>query len=745
MTDTAQQLLASADPRATQSSEWAGWAQANVASDVPILTQYLRIAMRWKWVILGAVLGAFLIGLIATLLMTRLYTATATLEISRESDRVVKTEGVDRPSNANDLEFYQTQYGLLKARSLAERVARELKLVDDPKFFAAYGVEFGKGGLFVDNSNQPLGTAGRDQRQKVATGLLLGHIAVVPVRTSRLVAISFTSPDPVLSAKIVNAWGKNFIQSNLERRFEANGYARKYLEDSLGKLKVKLEESERLVVGYARDQKLNTITSPVATQNGQTGSSERSLVADDLAAINAELASATADRVKAESRLRGGSSTEALENNAISVLRQRRAEVAAEYSKLMVQFEPGYPAARALESQIAQLDRSISREESRVGDTIRTQYRESVSRERDLSGRVSALKSNLLDEKSRSIQYNIYQRDVDTNRQLYDGLLQQYKEVGVAGGVGTNNVSVVDPAMVPEGPSSPRLFFNLLFSILAGLGLGAALAFALEQIDEAIADPGEVERSLKLPLLGAIPKSDDIDPITALNDRKSATVEAYLSVQTNLEFATAHGAPKSFSVTSTRPAEGKSTTAFALAHSLARAQRKVVLVDGDMRSPSIHGLFNLRNDRGLSNYLAGSDNVTELLQPSTQERLAILPAGPQPPNAAELLTGSRLEQLVALLLQSFDHVVIDSPPVMGLADAPLIASKVQGTIFAVEARGSKASLVRVALGRLAAANTRVLGIVLTKFEAKQSGYGSYGYGYDYGYGYGAKGSKKGGA
>lgn len=711
------------------------WAPASGSSEIPLLTQYLRIAMRWKWVIIGATLGAFLIGLIATMLMTRQYTAATTIEIAREADRVVKVEEVERSSSSADLEFYQTQYGLLKARSLADRVARELKLADDPRFFESFGIELEGSGLFVDNSNRPLGLAGRDRRMKMASNILLGKIGVTPIRASRLVSISFTSPDPDLSQRVANAWAKNFIDSNLERRFERNSYARKYLEDRLVQLRGKLEESERNLVGYAQAEKIITIPS------GGDGNTtiERPIAADDLAIINTELGAATADRVRAESRMRqagrGGAVSEALANNAIGILRQRRAEVSAEYSKLMVQFEPGYPAAEALASQIAQLDRSIAREESRVRDTLSTEYRQAVARENALRAKVEGLKSGLLDLKRRSVQYNIYQRDADTNRELYDGLLQRYKEIGVAGGVGSNNVSIVDRAAKPDGPSSPNLIFNLLLSILAGLGLGALLALALEQIDEAINDPGEVERKLGIPLLGAVPKTNDVEPVDALQDRKSSIVEAYLSVQTNLEFATAHGAPKSLAVTSTRPAEGKSTSAYALSLSLSRARRKVILVDGDMRSPSVNGLFGIKNEQGLSNFLTGSNNLPDLVLPTAIEGLSVMTAGPQPPNAAELLTGDRLRDLITELLKTFDHVVIDSPPVMGLADAPLIASQVEGTIMAVESGGIRSSLVRTAIGRLKSANAHILGTILTKFESKRA---HYGYGYDYGYGYGEK-------
>jgi capsular exopolysaccharide synthesis family protein len=210
-------------------------------------------------------------------------------------------------------------------------------------------------------------------------------------------------------------------------------------------------------------------------------------------------------------------------------------------------------------------------------------------------------------------------------------------------------------------------------------------------------------------------------------------VDAYLAVQTNLAFTTEHGVPRSFAVTSTRPAEGKSTTALALATTLARAQRKVILVDGDMRSPSIHHLGGVDHDRGLSNFLAGEDNIGSLTFEMTDLGFTAMSAGPIPPNAAELLTGNRLAVLVDRLLEIYDHVVIDSPPVMGLADAPLIASRVEGVVYAVESHGIRSTLVKTALSRLAAANARIFGGVLTKFEARKA---HYGYGYEYGYGYG---------
>ncbi|MDQ0839846.1 GumC family protein [Sphingomonas faeni] len=706
---------------------------ASNEDNIPPIRRYIRIALRWRYVMIGSVVGCLLLGLVVTLLMKPKYTASSTIEISRESERVTKFQGVDREASEADQEFYQTQYGLLKSRSLSERVAQQLRLVNDPKFFEMFGVSSDEDGAFAQAGGRYT-VQGRTARLRIAGEVLRRNFAVTPAQLSRLVEIRFTSRSPDFSAKIANAYAENFIQTNLERKIQATSYGRDLLQRQLAQAKERLDESQRQLVRYASAQRIiNLPGQPTA----QGGTSERSLVADELQSLNAVLTQATADRIQAEALYReqgrAGASGDALRNQAINALRQRRAELASDYQRMMVQFEPGYAPARAIKAQIDQLDKSVSREEARVTGSAEAAYRQASRREAELSARVEALKSSFLDLRTRSIRYNIFQQEVDTNRALYDALLQRYKEIGVAGGVGINNVIVVDPAVVPDSPSSPRIFLNLALALLVGIGLGSILAFALEQLDEAITDPSEVERLLGLPLLGTVPKIVNAEPREALLDRKSALVEAYLAIQTSLAFATEHGVPRSLAVTSTRPAEGKSTTALALATMLARAGQRVVLVDGDMRSPSVHMLAGVGHEIGLSNYLTGYDNLNSIIFPVDDLGLSIITAGPLPPNAAELLTGNRLSILVERLLESFDNVIIDSPPVMGLADAPLIASRVEGVIYAVESHQIRSSQVKAAIARLRGSHARIFGSVLTKFESKKA---SYGYGYEYGYSYG---------
>jgi capsular exopolysaccharide synthesis family protein len=686
--------------------------------------------------ILGAIGLALLLGVVLTLLATPRYTALTRIEISREGARIVQVADVEPENPMGDQEFYQTQYGLLRSQSLAERVARELRLAENPDFFSM----FGKSSEYerVSGGATRLSASARDELVRLASNILLDNVTVLPMRLSRLVDIGFTSPDPALSARVANAWATGFIRSNLERRFEATSYARTFLEQRLGQLRERLEGSERQLVSYASREAIINI--PVASGGtGDTRPVERSLTADSLAALNNELARATAERIQSQSRLRGasGATAEALTNQAITNMRSRRAEAAAEYSRLITQFQPDYPPARALAAQIQQLDASIAREEGRVGSSLERNYRDSLAREQTLSRDVESLKQAFLDQRRRSIQYNIFQRDVDTNRQLYDGLLQRYKEIGIAGGVGTNNVSIVDQARVPDRPSQPRPFINLLLALIAGTIAGVGLALAREHIDETVADPSDLERRIGIPLLGVIPVSESAELLDELKDPKSILIDSYLSVQTNLAFSTDHGTPRSIAVTSTRPAEGKSVTAFAIAYTIARNGSRTLLIDGDMRSPSVHVEVGIENTRGLSNYLSGTSDLAGLIRQLDNEPFSVLPAGPQPPNAAELLRSSRFENLMAELFTRFDHIVIDSPPIMGLADAPIIGSRTEAVVFVLEARGVTARVARLALSRLRQGRAQLLGAILTKFEAKRTNYG-YGYDYGYGYGYGQK-------
>ena len=698
-----------------------------------VLFGYWRLVLRWRWLILAIVLFTVIAAFVTTMLMTPKYEATSTIEIARQQQNIVQVEGVEPATNPTDMEFYETQYSLLEARSLAERVAKTLQLVNTHAFLTVFDA-VPESSLLEDGGPKRLTAKERLAREETVVDILLENVTIEPTRGSALVDVSFTSPDPALSQRVANAWTQQFIASNLDRRFEATSYAREFLEKRL-EAQSAVEELGRALVGYASNQRIVTV---------QTGGSEtpgapppeRPLVADDLASINAELNRAVAERISASSKLGpSGVGSDVISSPTLAQLRQQRATAAAEYASLLAKFSPEYPAAAAVKSQIENLDRSIAAERSLVSGGVRREYQSALQREEALRARVEQLKGEALDLKRRNIQYDILKREADTNRQLYDALLQRYKEIGIAGGVGVNNVLIVDPADLPENPSSPNLPLNIALGLVLGLLVAGIVVFVLEQFDDAVKDLESARRVLPVPVLGAVPVLLDGEPREVLRDRKSALSEAYLSIQTSLRFATDHGVPRSIAVTSTKAAEGKSTTCYALAQSLARTGQRVALIDADMRSPSVHRIFGIDNDRGLSNFMAGEQNIVSLIRHQEESGIGVITAGPQPPNAGELLTSGRLSVLITRLLEDYDHVMIDSPPVLGLADAPLIGSQVEAVVFTVESHGAKTGAVLAALSRLRAASANVVGAVLTKFEQRKA---QYGYGFEYEYGYGQR-------
>ena len=705
--------------------------------ETPLLLQYWHAVLRHKIAIAIIVILCLLAGVVATLLMTPYYTATSRIEISREQENVTNVKGLEADTVGQNLEFYQTQYSLLEARSLAERVVRSQRLAMDSQFFDAFDVDPENSGLLsAQNSGgqKNISSSERALRLRLATDILLEHISISPIRGSSLVDINFSSPDPNLSARIANAWVEEFIAENLDRRFSSTADARKFLEEQLATLKAKLEDSERNLATYADNRQIVTLS----TERNAEGNtvSQKTLATSNLETLNAALAEATADRITAESAARQSSGNEnALANTALNNLREARAEAQSEYNKLMVQFEPGYPAAKALESKISSLSKSIAAEETRSKSGTLARYNEAKNRELELQRKVNGLKGEFSGERRDAIQYGILQREVDTNRQLYDGLLQRYKEIGVAG-VGSNNISIVDAANPPQKPSSPKLLLNVALAILAGMGLAAAYVFVREQIDQTIKDSAELKTKLGISPLGAIPDADKEDVIESLKDKKSVIWEAYLSIRTNLAFLTDHGVPRSFLLTSTRPNEGKSTSAFALASVLASTGKRVVLIDGDMRNASLHRLLSVQNTAGLSNYLSGTDDVKSLVQGTNEFGFDSILAGPIPPNAAELLSSDRMREFVAKLQEIYDIVIVDAPPVLGLADIPLLATAVEGVVYTVEANGVKVRDLQSALRRVRDSRARIFGGIITKTTRQNSGYG-YDYAYQYSYG-GAK-------
>lgn len=673
--------------------------------------------------VLGVILGTFLLGLLATFLMTPQYSSTTRLEILPDSPVATSVEGQRDKALINELSFYNTQYSLLESQSLAERVVRAGNLLVDKDFLTAFK---------LNDAEASMSSAQRQRLNSTVAAILLDRLSVAPVRNSSLVDVRFSTPSPRLSAKLANLWAQQFLQASIDRRFAATADARKYLESRLTTLRQNLETSERALINYGTDKGIVTISAETDA-NGRTRS--KTLVASDIEAVSTALSKAREGRIAAEAELSNVMTGSAQVNApTIGALRQRRAEAQAELEQQRTVFADDYPSVVSLRALVANLDRSIAAETSRSAQSNREAYQAAVKRERDLVAELDGLTHKYNQQQRESIEMAILQREVDSNRQLYEGLLQRYKEIGVAG-VGTNNISVVDLADVPARPSSPKLLLNLVLALFVGILAAAALLFLLEKMDSSIRNPQDVSARFGLPLLGSIPEVIGQPVADAILDKKSSAYEAYFSLMTNLSFLTTHGAPRSIMLTSSQPKEGKSNSSLCLATVLAGVGKSVVLVDADVRNPSQNHYLDVPNETGLSHYLAGDDDLDGMIRELPKYGFSIITAGKVPPNAAELLGSERLDTLVAELLTRYDHVLIDSPPLLGLADAPLIARRVEGVLFTIEANSTRRRVITMALMRLRMSGAKLFGAIVTKVGAKNNAYG-YGYGYGYGYSYG---------
>lgn len=693
------------------------------------------VLKRW-WVLAGSLALFLVAGVVITLLSTPVYRASATIQIDREAAQVVDVEGVlPTESTQGAQEFYQTQYGLLKSRSLADRVVTGLGLAADPLYAE-------------DNRRSPgqarpaaLAPAEAVERKRQAIDQFSRNLRITPSVNSRLVTISYDSPDPVLARSVVNTITETFISSNLERRFEASSYARRFLEERIEQLRARLEESERELVDYAAQEQIINI--PNASGSAEVGNQGRSLISSSLEALNASLSAAKTDRIEAEQRWRSAQASsglalsEVLASPTIQILRQQRAEAVSERQTLLQRFQEDYPAVEQAAARIAELDTQLAAEARDVRQSLQGQFASAAAAERSIEAEIAQLRVRSTDLSQRSIRYNILQRELDTNRVLYDGLLQRYREIGIAGGVGTNNVSVIDRAETPVDPVAPKPLINLALAGLLGLLLGAGVVFLLELLDESLKTPADIETKLGLTLLGSVPLLATPEALTlAAKDPRSGFSEAYHSIRSALQFAKASGTPKTLLVTSSQPGEGKSTTSVAVARAFARMGKSVLLIDGDLRNPSLHKLFGVPNRTGLSSVLDGGD-LTEAVQRTEESHLALMSSGPRPLSPADLLSSPALANLLDLVSESFDLILIDGPPVMGLADATILGHAVEGVVFVSGAGIVRRGAALTAIDRLKTAGADVIGGVLERFDAKRANLGGYGYEYSYSYEYGA--------
>ncbi len=695
------------------------------------LRDFLSTLWSQKFLIAGVFAVVFTAVAAWTLTQTPIFEAAARLEV--EAREVQIMQGTDvQPAAVADPQHMATQIALLRSRAVAERVVEALSLGTNPSFVKPTS-------LYPDIEDMPV-----EDRLVQATARVMDDLSVREVSRSRVIEVSYVSPDPAMAALVANAVADEFIASTLERRFNATAYARSFLEERLQATRASLEDAERRLASYSQEQRVLDLSGAGESQGIPGGSLDGAA----LISLSASLTQAENDRIAAEQRWRAAQSGDLPEgmegNRAVTSLRQARSELAAERAELLSQFREDYPSVRQLTSRIEGLDAEIAAEEQRSVRGLEVAYTAALAREEALRTRVAQLEGDVQDLRARSIDYNILTREVDTLRSQYDALLQRYREVSIASGIGTSQVSIVDRAVEPNQPSEPSIPRNLalgaFLALLAGVGLAMLRAF----LDDTIKTPEHIRDRLGLPVIGVVPKLklEDGDLLSELSDPRSQLTEAMMSAALNLRFATPAGTPRSILVTGAKPSEGKTSTVTGLALTYAAEGKRVLIIDGDMRRPSFS--FERGSSIGLSGLLSGGGSLRDSVIPSETAHLFLLPVGIMPPNPAELLASGPLGQIISEASEMFDLVLIDSPPVLGFADAPVIASHCEATILVLASGTVPRPLAERAIGRLTDVRANVVGAILTKFDVANSGYG-YGYGYGYygkAYGYGREDDRR---
>ena len=716
----------------------------------PDLRAHWRTIQKHRWTVVSILLVTFTITLIATLKQKPIYRAEALLEIQKENANIPTVQELFQLENVSD-NYLETQYKILQSETLARRVIDQLHLNQDAEFNPP------KDSWFLANAHAATPDAGEVDPDTEQTVLrkFKDRLSVDPVRRSRLVQISFESQDPNVAAEAVNALSTNYIQENLESRWQAAQKASEWLSKQLDSFKAKLEKSEDDLQEYAQQNGLVFLQ----TEKGDT----ENIVNERLRELQDELTKAQAERYAKESiyRLTENGDYSALpgvvDNKLMQDLTARLSELEREKAALTPTFTSDYPKVKEVQSQIDEVQKRLDAERQRAEQGIVDDYLAAVRREDLVREAFEQQQSQANLVAGRAVQYNILKREVDTNKQLYEGLLQRLKEAGVSAGMNASNIRVVDEAVPPTRPVRPRPFLNLSLAMLLGLGCGIGMAFLQEHLDNTLKNSDDIERVLRVPALALIPSRESLDhgspfvygltekasthnghgKLTALEKRggktwiridgngaqHSALSEAFRGLRTSVLLSAAGRPPQSLTFVSAEPGEGKTTVASNLSISLAQLGKRVLLIDGDMRRPCVHKLFKIEErSRGLVTFLTGEDDWRSLVRPSGLAELDCLICGPVPPNPSELLSSDRMRQLITEAMAEYQFVLIDAPPLLNVTDGRILATMVEGAILVVRGGFTPQELAQQAQFHVRDVGARLIGVVLNDVDVRHNGY-----------------------
>jgi polysaccharide biosynthesis transport protein len=702
------------------------------------LRDYWGVLFSRKWIILACILIVVSSVAIVSFKSVPLFSSTARIVINRENSNVLGFndggEGASRDYDDDYTVSLDTQLTILQSEALGWQVIHQLQLDSKPLFAGAMAKPV--------RGNLP----GGDESSPARDGALLKvwkqslNVKVVP--GTRTVEITFWSADPRMAASAANTLVNTYIEWNFKTKFESEVQTSDWLSQQLTDLQMKVESSEEALVKYQKD-------------HGILGIDEKqNIVTTKLDELNKELTAAQADRIRKAAiySLQMGGNEAAIypdPNSLLGKLRQQQVDLGTQLARDNTALGPSHPKVMVLRNQLAQVESSIVAETKNATERIHGEYLTALQREKMLQAALEEQKkeANLLNESA--IQYTILKREADSNRQLYDGLLRKLKEAGVSSGLRSSNIRVLDVARVPARPSKPNILFNLGLAFLLSLVGGIGIAFVVDSLDNKIRDPDQVESLCFLPSLGMIPMmaNGDLQHKKALvrANRMSlpapqrvlpnaAALEAYRSLRTSILLSGMGARRKSILITSPLPGEGKSTTALNIAIVMAQKGERTLLIDADMRKPFIHRYVGIQSKIGLSTLLNGLNSAEQVITSwSEVPNLDIMPAGPTPPNPAELLTSPAMRSLLEYGAATYEHVILDSPPALTVTDAVVLSVLADAVLLVSRAGATPRTSLRRTHDLMINVNARVLGAIVNGFDSRGPGYHYYSaYGGKYG-------------
>ena len=675
---------------------------------------------------------------------TPLYRSTATLEIEPKQNLLPYQ---DLSARGGDQSNIETQITLLRSGNLLAKVVERLELTTRPEFVrsvdrgffldaAEAGLDLIKNGFRPRRRGEALSEAGALRR-------LQENLSIAPVGNTQLVRVSYSSPDPDLSTDVAGAIALTFIETTLQTRYDATRRAVKFLEDQLAELENEIEDSQDQLLAFARSRDLDV--------DGESASSRR---VGDLARLQTE-AEAEAARLRSYvDTLRAGRTEGVPDTAKTQELRALEAQIARqeqELAALSARYGPEWPSVRQTRSELAELRRDLSAAGGRAADAVLQQYRAAQRRADSFAAQIRAERRSSDRESEAAVQLEILERKTQTNKQLYDGILQRLRETDIVAELQKEGIRISIPATRPNSQYAPNKTRSTLFALGIGLALGIAAALGLEFLDQTVKSSDHITESIGLPVLGTVPsigkqegnwlaaklklprrKPSRTPPklLEPKGDRRSNIVrESYRSVRTSLLLCSASGPPRTIQGTSALPAEGRSTTVANMAISFANNNARTLIIDLDLRKPALAPLFEVDSENGMSKFLAGRAEFADLLQQTKHKNLALVSAGPCPPNPTELLGSKRMRWCLGVASEHFDVVLIDSPPSLELSDALTVSPYVDGVVIVARAGQTPREAVRRTSLRFQRAGARILGALINGADLRNPDYGYYYSGY----------------